>query len=425
MSLSNEQKSFFFVLAVMAIIAVVSVRIYFSLRTDSVADNLQNDQVIKVLFVVHDEDKNVLSSDVFLYYPNTGKGALFDIVGNIGAIYKKSLGRVDRIDAVYKEKGVAVYKEEVEALTDLTIPFAIEIAAENFGHLADLMGGLRVFIPSPVDAAVPGGSRWLLPSGAVTLDGDKVQTYLSYKLEDEEDSEQESRRQGAFIAFLSLLHENRHKIADKKNFSYYQRFMTANVEDKWMYEIFRLICNIDTDTLTLQTVIGSSRVVDGKVLLFPYQNGQLIKDVIKQKIRMLVNENTDAGKRVYVVEVLNGTSKQGLARNASFLLQNAGYNIQQVGNASKTDYAHTVIINHIGDDLAAEALGDFINCYNVIGDDEDSAVAEDVDFTLILGDDWDGRYVRGGFGKNDSDVFAGQTDVSVPDAGSGDMRGQE
>ena len=68
------------------------------------------------------------------------------------------------------------------------------------------------------------------------------------------------------------------------------------------------------------------------------------------------------------------------------------------------DYDHTAIINHIGNGEAVRALGDFIRCYNIIDEDIDldDDGDEDVDFTLILGADWDGRYVRGGFGKEAS-----------------------
>ena len=95
-----------------------------------------------------------------------------------------------------------------------------------------------------------------------------------------------------------------------------------------------------------------------------------MKDVVKQKIRMLINQDPNTNHRVYVLEILNGTYKQGLARNASILLENAGYNILQVGNGDRMDYEHTVIIDHIGNSEAAAALGDFITCYNIITDSE-------------------------------------------------------
>jgi hypothetical protein len=67
-------------------------------------------------------------------------------------------------------------------------------------------------------------------------------------------------------------------------------------------------------------------------------------------------------------------------------------------NAPRTDYEKTVIINHIGNDEVAKSLGDFIHCENIITDEIDEtadvATESQVDFTIILGRDFDGRYVR-------------------------------
>ena len=123
-------------------------------------------------------------SDVFIYYPVSHRGALINILGNTGAIFK-SLQRVDRIDAVYTQKGIEVYKAEIENLIGQTIPFYVEMNMKDFGELTDMLGGLKVFVPSPVDIQSEEGERWLLPSGAVTLDGDKITTYLTYSKPEE------------------------------------------------------------------------------------------------------------------------------------------------------------------------------------------------------------------------------------------------
>lgn len=398
MSTSREQKGAIFLALILGIIIAAGIIIALSLRTDPIAENLKNDQVIKILFVLHDDEGNALTSDVFVYYPVSKKGAMFDILGNTGAIYE-SLGRVDRIDAIYYEKGVELYKKEIEKLTGMTIPYTIEISSENFGKLTDLLGGLKVFVPSPVDATGSEGERWLLPSGAVTLDGDKIQTYLEYKLEDEEEGEQEDRRQNTMVAFLAAIKENRKVMFNKKNFPVYQNKFKANMDEDGLYRLLNEISDVDSERLSPQTITGSTRIVDGKKLLFPYYDGQLIKDVVKQTMNSLVSENNTMNSRVYVIDIQNGTTVQGLARNTSALLQSVGYDILGTSNADRNDYEETIIINHIGNADVAKALGDFIHCNNieveeVKPDEAGLETAADVDFTIILGKDFDGRYVR-------------------------------
>ena len=401
MAFSRKWEGLVFIVAIAFIFLVMSVLLYKNLKVDPVADNLKSDETIKVLFVLNDGEGNALATEVFICYPKTNRATVFDVTGNTGAIYE-SLGRVDRIDAIYREKKIDVYRKEIEKFLDLNIPFSIEITLKDFGLLTDLMDGISVFVPTPIDAFAPDGTRWLLPSGAISLDGDKAKTYIQYILPDETDDDQEGRRRSAFVAFLTSFNASRHIFLDKKNFKAYSSKMKSNIEEEDFYKLIKVISDVQADTITTQSVVGSPRVVDGKTLLFPYQDGQLMKDVVKQRMRMLVTDS-DGENRTYNIEVLNGTLKQGLAQRAATTFGGAGYKVVQVGNADRADYEHTVIINHIGSSAVAESLGDFIMCYNVIDEDislNGDDVAE-VDFSIILGKDWDGRYVRGGFGKDE------------------------
>ena len=382
---------------------MVIVRVALSLVRDPVAEKLKKDQVVNILFVIRGTDGSALCSDVFLYYPDSRKGAIMDIPGNTGSIWK-SLGRVDRIDVIYREKGMNAYVAEIEDLLGLEISFAIGIGEAEFGRMADYLGGLPVFIPEPVDKSDGSGNRWLLPGGSVNLDGEKLSDYMAYMLDDEDETARDARRLAVFTSFLIALQNHQPEVLDKDNFHYYSSCMEGNVDEEGLYKLLSMVTDFDVNFLTTQSVLGSERLVDGKKLIFPFLNGQLVKDVVKQKVRLLIAQDDQDNRRVYVVEVLNGTYQQGLARNASILLENAGYSILRVGNADRMDYEHTVIINHIGNEVAARTLGDFISCYNMIDEEIDLGDdnAEDVDFTLVLGGDWDGRYVRGGFGKEEA-----------------------
>ena len=89
-----------------------------------------------------------------------------------------------------------------------------------------------------------------------------------------------------------------------------------------------------------------------------------------------------------------------MAKNTAALLQSAGYDILTTSNADKNDYEKTFIIDHIGNGEVAKNLGDFILCSNIVtaevkkDDDAPLEAATLVDFTVVLGRDFDGRYVR-------------------------------
>ncbi len=399
---NSANKSVLFLALIFIIVVAVVSFIALSLRVDTVDESLKNDSVIKTLVVLEDK-KQVLFSDVFIYYPVSKRGALINILGNTGAIFQ-SLGRVDRIDAIYTEKEIDVFKSEIEKLIGQTIPFYLEMDMNNFGELTDMLGGLKVFVPSPVDVKNEQGERYLLPSGAVTLDGSKITTYLTYTKSDESENEVIDRRQNVMVAFLSALRKNSEYLANAKSFSMYSKKINSNLKEKDLMKLLTEISNVDSERLIPQTITGARRMVDGKELLFPFYDGQLIKDVVKQAANALVDLEDMSVNRIYVLEIQNGTTVQGLARNTAALLKSAGYDVLSTVNAEKSDIEKTQIINHIGNEEIAKSLGNFIHCTNIIDEEIKPESAENyenpyetgasVDFTIILGKDFDGRYVK-------------------------------
>jgi polyisoprenyl-teichoic acid--peptidoglycan teichoic acid transferase len=403
----DEQKGALFLILIAFILVAAGVIIWLSLRTDTVAESLGNDQVVRVLFVMENEKGSVLFTNVLIYYPVSKKAALVNVPGNTGAIYQ-SLGRVDRIDAVYKEKGISVYKNEIDTMLGMTIPFTIVVKLNDFVKLTDLMGGMHIFISQPVDVRLNSGERWLLPSGAVTLDGDKVSTYLRCRLADETDDDVQDRYQNMMIAFFTALSERKSVIFMRKYFNLYASLLSTNLDRKDLYKLLSLLSEMDTEYIIRQTITGSFRKIDKETLLFPLNNGEFIKQAVSQATNMLVSTGGMMTSRVYVLEIQNGTTEQGLAHNAAILFQNASYDVLSAINADSVDCEETVIIDHIGNKDIAKMVGDFIHCTNIKEEEVKPDVAgndsaADVDFTIILGKDFDGRYVRPQVKKQNSE----------------------
>lgn len=401
--LRDEQKGLFFLIIILAIMISTALIVALSLRTDGVAERVADDQVIRVLFIIDDGKdggRSALFTSMLVYYPVSKKAALVSIPGNTGGIYQ-SLGRVDRIDEVYSEKGIASYTREIEKLLDVNIPFYMAVSHDDFVKLTDMLGGMRVFIPSPVDETSDDGEIWLLPSGAVTLDGDKVSVYLRYRLEDEDETEMTERHQNIVTAFFTTFHEKRGQVFGKKSvFREYSRLIKTNLSDSDdVFRLLSLVSEMDSESIVRQSVTGPVRIVDGERLMFPLNNGDFIKEAVKQSTSLLVTNSAVLASRVYVLEIQNGTSVQGLARNTAILFQNASYSVLNAVNADSDDYEKTVIIDHIGNREVASLIGDFIRCTNIVEEEvsleaEADTNAADVDFTIILGRDFDGRYVR-------------------------------
>lgn len=393
-------RSILFLLIIFTVLLVTGAVLIFSMKTDPLQESLSQDSLLKVLVVIEHE-KMPVSSHILAYYPGSNRAAMFDIPGETGLILK-SLGRVDRIDAVFAEKGIRNYKTEIERITGISVPFYLTATLDNFARLTDLVGGLEVFIPTPVDT-VSGSERVLLPSGAVTLDGDKVISYMTYTDSLDQEGESAARKQRAVLAFFKKLNDNSSKVFSDRIFPVLSSCLESNVPEKSKKDLLAELSRIDAERLVPQRVTGSLREVDGKELLFPFYDGQLLKDIVRQTLGGLASEVAGAQERIYALEILNGTRKQGLARKTSELYQSFGYDVIAVRNADTAEYEETVLIDRIGNDAVSKSIAQVIQCENIQTASLESFEGEDpgsfgteasVDFTIILGKDFDGRYVR-------------------------------
>ena len=386
-----------FLVLIAVIIVAMILSVYLYMRADSIHDRLKVDPVIKSLILVEDQG-DLLFAEVFLCYPESGRGALVAIPENTGGIYN-SLGRIDRIDSVYKEKGLDAFKTEVEKLIDMEINFTMRISLDDFQKISDLLGGLRVFIPSPIDERGDDGQIWLLPSGSVRLLGGKVRVYMTYRMKDEDDSSVRERRQVMVVALLSALKENKSVIMNKGNFEEFSSCFSTNLRKKYFEEFFDIITTIDYERITQLEVTGLNQNVDGKILLYPFRNGDFIKEVVRRAATSIISSTDMSNDRTYSIEIQNGTLVRGLAHNTQILLQGAGFDVINATNAPRDDYEETEIIDLIGNRDAAKSIGDFIRCTKItemsVAQDGEEVDVPNYDFILILGSDFDGRWVHG------------------------------
>ena len=390
----KEGKNIIFLLLILALLIPAGVIVARNLKIDPISTSLSEDNVLKVLFIIEHE-KAPISTNIIAHYSQTRRAAMFDIPANIGLILPQ-LGRTGGIGTLYTEKGPEVYKEEIEKLAGVDIPFYITCSLTDFMHLTDLLGGISVFIPSSVDIDSEEYGKILLPSGSVLLDGDKVRDYLLYEDDLDAEGEAVTRKQKAILAFLRSLFEHP-DIFEKDQFKVFGPLLHGNMSGDDFKQLLEYLCKIDSERLVPQRLTGAIRIVDSKELLFPFRDGQQIKEIIGQTLAALASKEGTTLERVYALEVLNGTDTNGLARTASELYQSFGYDVIRIGNAQQTGVERTVLIDRIGNESVAKIVAQVVRCENI----ESAQISSDhsdsetnVDFTLILGKDFNGYTVR-------------------------------
>jgi anionic cell wall polymer biosynthesis LytR-Cps2A-Psr (LCP) family protein len=376
-----------------------------AIRSDPIEEALSGDRPISTLFVIEAENKP-LSSYVLFYYPPTRRAAIFDIPGEVGLILSR-INRVDRIDTVYDPRRPALFEAEVEKLLGIEINFSVIMELENLGKLVDWIEGVELFIPAPVEVYEK-DNMILFPYGKLRLDGAKSRSYITYEFAEEGRDLAYFRRQRFFSGLIKRLGEKIEYLKKPSVAQLYQPLLKTSMDQRTWTRFFDELARIDMDRVNSYSVQGVIREVSGKSLLFPLYDGSLIKEVVHQSMAALTRRQEGVvSDRVFTVEILNGTSVTGLAGRTADLLRGFGYDVISIGNADRNDYETTQIVDRSGDETMVKTFGDIIRCQNILLDThaEDNIelgieiniqnLAYRSDFTLIIGKDFNGRYVTG------------------------------
>jgi anionic cell wall polymer biosynthesis LytR-Cps2A-Psr (LCP) family protein len=399
----SRDLSVFLLIAILLLLAGGIVFSVLTFRSDPVEELLSNDRVISVVYII-EQDQMPLSTYVVMCYPKTGRAAIFDIPGEVGMLIRQT-NRVDSIDTVYSPGRASNYINLIESLLGIDIAFSIVMDTDNLGRAVDLIEGVELFIPSVVRIQNE-DSLVLFPSGLSRLDGDKARAYISYRSPDEDPELAVFRRQRFFLGFLKRQAEMNDALKNPAVFRIYQSFMQSSLSQRGITRLFDEFAGIDLDRTSIQSVAGNQREVSGKVLLIPSFDGSLVKDIVRQVLISLTNPaDSFFTDRAYTVEVLNGTTVTGLAGRTAEVLRGFGYDIISIGNADNSEHERTLVIDRSGMEMMVRNFAGIIRCNNInfespIQDNPDAEFTMQsqeyhADFTLIIGKDFDGRYVIG------------------------------
>jgi len=405
------------ILLVLIVLVIAATAVYASvqLRVDRITDALKKKQPVNTLIILSEGEK-ALFFEVFLYNPETRKGTLYYVPANLGEVIE-GLRKVDGIDALYHRGSPAALQKTIEGLLGVPLHCVLDIALSDAGKLVDLVGGLDLFIPNPVDITpapeapfvpapeahfVPApeapfardGRRILLPSGSVTLDGDKAVDFLSYEDPLETEVDRVGRRQKFVQSLLKSLGEERQLLAQRGPFRLVRALVRTNIPPRALAALLAELARYDSERVIQARVLGATRTVDGRDLLFPHQEGELLLEAVRQAVAANAsNEFIPAEDLSVTVQVLNGTATPGLANRAREVFQSYDIEVLAPNNADNDQYQSTVVYDRKGRIEDARRVAELIRCARV-STQLDPQGDQAVDVTVILGKDFDGRYCK-------------------------------
>ena len=387
----NSASAGWYFALIFILIAGFAIWIALSLRMNVFTESLKRDDAVSVLLVLDDGSRPALTQ-LLVFHPRTMNGALIAIPRETGGLLS-SVDRVDRLETLYTPGDTRPYAEAVGELLGRPVDFTVHLSLDEFERLIDLIGGINLFIPNAVDDQVE-GRRFLFPPGGVSLDGAKARSYVEYDPPGEHADERTEREHRIIQSLLGRLGTTSDSLLSETVFPYVFNTFGDYFDELGLESFLTTITAIDTDRLVLQGVLGNRRLLDDKVILFPYYDGKLIKETVGRIVDTIAREDDfDEAPFITRVEILNGTNVNGLASRTGALFRSYGFRVAAVRNADRSDYERTVVLDRRGDLEAASRAAELIRCgriHSALEEDRD----ETVDVTIILGKDFDGRYVK-------------------------------
>ncbi len=384
-------KGVILLLIIVVVVAGIGVSVALAVRTDAISDLITDEDQLVMLLAVELDDGRLMTEVVF-YDFSTARGALFEVPAETGTVVR-SVSRIDSIDTVFFTDGLESYAEQVADLLGTEIPFFIHVTESDLEALVDLVSGVPVFV---TDLPDEGPEAVRIPSGDVVLDGAKALEYLRYRSEGERDREPIARRQKLMTSLLEELGNSHADLSGQSESRLLMSLLSTNIERRAFVSLMREFDDLESDRMITRQIEGVWRSVstgdEEELLLFPHQEGRWLRESVRQVVENLDSEESIRDENIVIrLEILNGTDVSGLATRTAELYRSYGFDVVAVGNAQSNEVEKTLVVDRVGTDFFAQRTADIVRAPIVESEPDPQAA---VDVTVILGKDFDGRYVR-------------------------------
>lgn len=323
-----------------------------------------------------------LPRDLYLEIPGVGE-ARINQANWYGDLYK------------YPGGGPALAKKTVEYNFGRRIHYYVMVDFAGFRRIIDTLGGIDIDVPKPInDLKYPdenyGYSPLYIPAGKIHMNGDLALKYARTRHQDGDFGR--SKRQ---IQVLMAIRDKALRLDIVTKLPSLVQSMWGTVEtDMKPQEVLALAQagvkvkteNIQTGSIDHTMTVEFRTNTGADVLWFDRaKTGQLFDQIIPVEGS---SASAQVQKEAARIIILNGTPKAGLAERTAKYLQEEGFQITTYGNADRSDYPKTVLVDHSG--AKSATVSALTKLFRVEPENILRApnVKSESDIRIILGADW-------------------------------------
>ncbi len=383
--------SFFLIIIAIGII-IVAVYFIFYFKESKILELIDSGKTITGIFVENNGDK---TESIFLgfYNPKTEKLGFIMIPGDtrLKVEYENSPS-YDKVSNIYKKGNAIVIKNTIEKLTGRSFNFYMVYDLKDVERFIDLLEGIEINVPKAINYIdAQKGLIIKIPEGKQILDGAKVKEYLMYKYGENGLLDYLENHRNVAVALI----DEKNEILELNNYNsilkHLIKFVDTNLTIKDIKVINSRLVNINSSKILFYRMFGRSMEIKGKKYIIPVENGKWLRGRIEELTKFLNNDGPPPIGNKINIEILNGSNNPGQAQSLRNYFVEYGFNVVHYGNAMRNDYEKTVVIDRVGKPILAKRIADIINCKEIYTKIDRSLM---VDVTIILGNDFEGNYVR-------------------------------
>ncbi|MDR1998173.1 MAG: LCP family protein [Candidatus Margulisbacteria bacterium] len=298
-----------------------------------------------------------------------------------------------KINHAYAYGGAKLTREALSNYLQIPIPYYVELDMQGVAELVDQIGGVPLNVERRMYYVDRAGDLYIdLYPGYQVLDGSKALQYVRFRSDARADLGRIDRQQ-KFIQAVGNKALRIGVIFKAPTMIYKMaKYARTNVPASRFVDLAKRVREAyQLGHLDIATIPSEPVYINGIAYLQPdwAKTQELVRRVIHG-----YEFTTPALPPVkkppeLSIEVLNGSGKSGMGRNAVAKLKYLGYQTRDAKDASRFDYKETIILNWHGAALEDEAYilarKLYINPDNIIVRTQN---ASPVSFSLIVGHDW-------------------------------------
>jgi LCP family protein required for cell wall assembly len=298
----------------------------------------------------------------------------------------------------YPGGGPALAKKTIEYNFAIPIHYYILIDFNGFRKIIDALGGIDINVPQAIDdPEYPtedyGVMHLQIPAGMQHMDGDLALKYARTRHSDSDFGRSQRQLQVILAARDKALKIN--ALAQAPQLLQQLRdSIETDMTPEQMLALAPVAAQVRADNIKTRSIDASMtyeiKLNTGADVLWPDREkiGALIQDLFStpQASNNVAAINPLRAEAARII-ILNGTAKDGLAAMASRYLKSNGFNVTQIGNAERRDYAKTVLVSLTDKPATTKWIQERFNI-DPANIHQNPTAQPDSDIRIILGNDW-------------------------------------